>query len=260
MSYLHNDPELQKGIIPIQKKFMQRNQSFALEFREGFVFGRVIRRRLCVWKPWPLIDSNGTAIDILPSATQAELRFRDPRNVANDILFLDTSTDSGLPWFFHGAFGIKPQYVSMYLRYPEGDIIPGKFPNIDPIRPAFGDQISDLNGINSPYEQPTDFHEVIIQPKVRIASEYYNQDEVRRHQPVINILFCLYWAQIYKSHTHPTLISDIALKRYEGAKATFLTCGFGNQPNDLGPSLIKDWDVTPLSLDEATALASIRRS
>ena len=251
---MFDDSELLKGIIPMQRKFLQRNASFALEVREGFIFGRVIRRKITQFKPWPLIDANGNTIDILPSTHQTELRFIDPRQVANALLFLKTTTDAGLPWFYHGAFGIDPQYISMYLRYPEGKIIPGKFPAITPINPAAGDRISDLNGIVSPFEQPTDYHECIILPTFYMGAEYYNQDEVRRHNPQINILFCLYWVQLYKKTTHPTLIADIALKRYEGAKATFLQHGFGNHPEELGPQMQKDWDITPLSLDEAAAL------
>lgn len=258
---MFDDSELLKGIIPIQRKFLQRNQLFGLEVREGWLFGRVIRRRITQYKPWPLIDANGNDIDILPLVTQAELRFNDPRNVANDILYLDSTTDSGLPWFFHGAIGTDPQYINLYLRYPEGDIIPGKFPNINPIRPQAGDNISAINSLNSPYEQPTDYHEIIILPTKHLGAEYYNRDEIRRHQPVMNLLFCLYWVEFFNRIDkagmvqRPTLAADIALKRFEGAKATFLMHGFGNQPEEIGPQIEKDWMVKPLSLDEAAALA-----
>lgn len=242
-------PEL--GIIPIEKKFLQNNYLFALEFREGFVFGRTIRRRICQYKPWPLIDANGVAIDMAASSAQAELRFRDPRNFANDLLYLDSTTKAGLPWFYHGAFGIKPQQINMYLRYPEGDIIPGKFPAVDPIRPTSGDDISPLRSQVSPYEVPTDYHECVIQPLQHIAAEFYNKDAERDHQPVLNILFCLYWAEIFQVATRADLIANIASRRYP---ATFLTVGFGDQPNDMGPQMEKDWCATPMPLDEAIAL------
>jgi len=243
--------ELLKGIIPIEKKFLQNNYLFALEFREGFCFGRTIRRRICQFKPWPLIDSQGNTVDIAASSHQSELRFRDPRNPQNDILYLDSTTNAGLPWFYHGAFGIKPQYINMYLRYPEGDIIPGKFANVDPIRPASGDDISPVNGLVSPYEQPTDFVEVVIQPGVHLGAEFYNKDADRNHQPVLNILFCLYWAQLFKPETHGDLIAGIAARRYP---ATFLTVGFGDHPYNIGEQTQRDWGVEPMSLDEAMAL------
>ena len=243
--------EILKGIIPIQKKFLQRNYLFAMQWREGFVFGRVINRRITQYKPYSLIDSNGATVDIAASSTQAELRFRDPRNVANAILYLPQSTSVGFPWFYHGAFGVKPQYISMYLRFPEGDVIPGKFPSVDPIRPAAGDRISDINEMVSPYEQPTDYHEIIIPPLTHISAEYYNQDDARNHNPVLNILFCLYWAQIFKPGQHDSLISNIALRK---VPATYFTVGFGDHPHDMGPQMIKDWDINPMTLDEASVL------
>lgn len=242
------------GIIPIQKKFLQQNEPFALEFREGFLFGRVVRRRIVQWKPWPLIDSNGANIFIPPSTFQAELRFRDPRNTQNDILYLDTSTNAGWPWFLHGAFGIKTQYVNTYLRYPEGDIIPGKFPAVDPIRSQLGDDITPLNDLSSPYEEPTDYIETIIQPGIHIAAEYYNKDTVKHVQPTLNLLFALYWVQWLKPTQHPTQIADIALKRYEGSRAIFLKAGFGDYPHNLGVKTIDDWGVKPMSIDEASVL------
>lgn len=248
--------ELLKGIIPIEKKFMQNNTPFALEFREGFVFGRTVRRRICQYKPWPLIDPNGDTVDIPADSVSpaGEVRFRDPRNPANTILYLSTTTNAGRPWFFHGAFGVKPQQINMYLRYPEGNVIPGKFPNVDPIRPASGDDISPLNGLVSPYEQPTDYHEVVLQPLQHMGSEYYNKDPSRNHQAVLNILFCLYWARLFTPDKHATLISDIAARRYEGARAAFLSVGYGDFPYEIGPQTQKDWGITPMSLEEAMAL------
>jgi len=245
--------ELLKGIIPIEKKFMQNNNLFALEYREGYVFGRTMRRRILQYKPWPLLEDDGiTAIDIAASTHEPEVRFRDrPRGSENDILYLSSTTKAGLPWFLHGAFGLKPQYMNMYLRFPEGDVIPGKFPNIGPIRPTAGDDISPLNGLVSPYEQPTDYHEGVIPPLEHIAAEYYNKDPDRSHNPVVNILFCLYWAQIFRPDTHPSMISNVAARRYP---ATFLTVGFGDHPHPMGEQMKDDWAIDPMTLDEAISL------
>jgi len=243
-----------RGVKPIVEKFLEPNYLFALQFREGFVFGRVIRRRICNYKRWALIDQAGNAIDIPADSHQGALRFRDPRNPANVLLYLDTTTNAGYPWFFHGAFGIKPQQVYMYLRYPEGETIPGKFPNVDPIRPSAGDELGYINELNSPYEQPTDWVECVIVPGIHIAAEYYNKDTERNHRPVVNILFALYWVELFKPETHPDLIANIAARRYEGAKAAFLTHGFGDFPEEMGSVLREDWGVRPMSLDEARAL------
>jgi len=247
-----------RGVKPIVQKFLEPNFLFSLQFREGFIFGRVLRRRICNYKPWSLIDSAGNAVEISPSGHQTELRFRDPRAPARDILYLSTTTNAGLPWFFHGAFGIKPQQIYMYLRQPEGETIPGKFPNVNPVRPASGDDFGYINSLNSPYEQPTDWVEVVIPPGMHLSAEFYNKDPDRTIRPVLNILFALYWVELFKPETHPDLIANIAARRYEGAKAAFLTVGFGDYPENMGSTLIEDWKVRPMTLDEARALGGGR--
>lgn len=236
------------GVKPIIEKFLLPNYLCALEFKEGWVFARVVRRRICQYKPWPLIDSAGNAVDIAASSHQSELRFRDPRNPSNDILYLDTTTNSGYPWIMHGSFGIAPKYVYMYVRFPEGGDIPGKFPNIDPIKPASGDNVGYINGEVSPYEQPTDFVEIVIPPTKRVAAEYYNKDGERSHRPVLNILFAVYWLQILDPDVHGELIRKIAARQ---VPAAFLTVGFGDTPVEIGGTIQSDWRAKPLSLDEA---------
>jgi len=245
-----------RGIQPLIDKFLEHNYLFALAVRKGFIFGRVKWRRIMNYKRWSLIDADGTAIDIGAGSAQAELRFRDPRNAAKDLLYLDTSSNAGQPWFMYGGFGITPQQVYMYLRYPEGKTVPGKFPNVNPIRPSQGDEFGYINELNSPHEQPTDWVECVILPGNRIAAEYYNQDADRNHRPQVNILFCTYWIEIFRPKTHPQLISDIACRRYQGAKAAFLKHGFGDYPDELGSQLETDWKVEGMELDKAAALGS----
>lgn len=232
------------GIRPIIERFLLPNHLFALEFREGFVFGRVVRRRICQYKPYPLIDSDGTAIDIAPESHQDEVWFRDPRNTKNDILFLDSATNSGYPWFFHGSIGIKPQYIRMYPRLPSGKDFPGKFPNIDPIRPSDGDAVGYVNSLNSPYENPTDFVEYVIVPNIHLGAEFYNTDTDRSHQPVLNLLFALYWVQLFPPDK--PIVKKIANRE---VPAAFLTVGFGNVPIEYG-RLRQDWGVDPIKLEE----------
>lgn len=233
-------------IQPIREKFLDKNYLFALEFREGFLFGRVVRRRHCLWKPYAAITTDGTAVDIGPEDTQAEVRFRDPRNTNVDILYLEAETKAGYPWFLHGAIGMKPQYINGYLRYPEGKDIPGKFPSLDPIRPSSGDDLGYVNELTSPYDEPTDHIEIVISPGQHLGIEYYNKDALRSHQPVLNLNFMLYWVQFFgREHA---LMRRIALRE---VPAAFLTVGFGDTPVDLGDKLKKSWNVEPLSIEEA---------
>ena len=235
------------GIKPIKEKILDKNYLFALEFNEGFVFGRTARRRICQSMPHRLIGTDASDIDIAASSHQGELRFLDRRNPSNDVLYLKKKTDSGYAWFFHGAIGIKPQYINAYLRYPEGKDIPGKFPEVDPIKPSDGDDLGYINSLNSPYLEPTDHIEIVIVPGLHIAAEYYNKDAKRDHQPMMNLYFALYWAQMFTMEKQATLIRRIALREVH---ADFLTVGFGEMPQTIG-ELADAWGVTPMSLDQA---------
>jgi len=245
-----------KGIVPIVEKFLLNNMLMALEFDEGFIFARIVRRRICNYKPYSLIDSAGTTVDIAASSTQAELWLRDSRNTKVDILYMDKTTDKGFPWILHGAIGWKPHQILIYPRIPEGHDIPGKFPELDPIKPSSGDLAAYYSGVESPYDQPTDFMEYVIPPKLHIGHEFYNKDSARAHNPVANILFALYHFQLFKPEKtgvgpHNRIIRDIALRH---VPAAFFTVGFTSSPLELGTTLTDDWHAVPISLDEAIAL------
>ena len=238
-------------VRPITERILDKNQRFALEFSEGFLFGRTIRVRICQWKPYNVIDSAGNAVDIAAEDHQEELLFRDPRNPSNEILYLDTATNSGYPWFYHGAIGIKPKPIRAYLRFPSGREIPGKFPSVDTIRPKSGDPLGYIDEENSPFDKPTNHVEIIIPPNQRIGAEYYNTDSDRNHQPVLNLYFGLYWVKFFDPEKDSDIIRKIANCEI---RATYLTCGFGDTPIDLGDSLREAWKVTPLKLEEASSL------
>jgi len=244
-----------KGLVPIMKKFLNPNFLMALEFSEGFIFGRVLRRRIMQYRPYSLINSAGTTVDIAASSAQGELWLRDSRNTAKDILYMDTTTDRGLPWVLHGAIGWKPHQIMVYPRIPEGSDVPGKFPDIDPVIPSAGNRTGFYSGMESPYDVPTDFMEYIIPPKTHISHEFYNLD-TEIHNPVANILFALYHFQIFTpliATPAPTnrIIRDIALRHIPAA---FFTVGFTSNPLPLGDTLREDWKVSPISLDEAATL------
>ncbi len=250
--------EFTQGIIPIQEKFLQPNYLMALGFREGFIFGRVLRRRTCMYKPWALIDDNGDAIDIADGSYPSEgcLRFLDPRNTNRDILYLPTITDQHLAWILHGAIGLKPSQIRMYLRMPEAQDIPGKFPNLDPIAPTAGQNLGFLSGVQSPYEMPTDFLELVLPPKTHICAEWYNNDSGNRnHQPVCNLMFMAYWFEVLTKDNYPNLISQIALRQ---VPAAFFTIGVGDLPLIYGGDLSDGWLAEPLTLKEAAALGGRR--
>jgi len=223
----------------------------AVEFAEGWLFSRIVRRRIVMYKPYSLIDSAGSTVSIATASAQAELRLRDPRNKDVDILYMKDSTDAGYPWLMYGAIGWKPHQVFVYPRIPEGSDIPPKFPEIDPIQPSAGNFTGYYSGHESPYDEPTDFFEYVIVPGLHVGHEFYNYHP-KTINPVANILFALYHFQLFKPDGKDNrIIRDIALRH---VPAAFLTVGYTSKPKTLGDTLKKDWDAVPISLEEAATL------
>jgi hypothetical protein len=243
------------GVKPISEKILQPNFLMALEWKEGWIFARVVRKRIMIYKPYPLIDQGGSAVIIPPRTYKGEYRLRDPRNPANTILYLDTATDAGYPWILHGGIGLKPNQIRMYPKFPEGQAIPGKFPNIDPIQPSKGDATGYVDSTYSPYDNPTDFIEYVIPPKYHIGFEFFNVDPLYAYQPVLHIYFALYHFQILQPSDKPSiqnrLIRQIASRQ---VPAAFLTVGYTSDPLPISEQLMREWNAKPITLDEALSL------
>jgi hypothetical protein len=255
-----NDEE---GIKPITEKFLERNHLFALAFREGWIFGRVLLSEKKFFYPYNLINASGTAQDISGASGLAELRIYDPRNRDTRLLYLSSATSSdtrsiagpnfsgGLPTLLHGAIGIKPTFMRMYVRYPWGKSHFGEFEGLNPISAtASGNYLGFVDGTKSPYEMPTDWLEMWIPPKMDIGVEFYNED-VKIHQPVLSLIFMQYHFQPLDVNNalHRRIIKLIASRQIPAA--------FGQ----CGPSVSlktydfrSDWKVNTLSLDEAMDL------
>ena len=248
------------GIKPITEKFLERNHLFALAFREGYIFGRVLLAEKKFWFPYNLINSAGTAQDIAAASGVSELRIYDPRNRDTRLLYLDDKTTpdtrgvagpnfhGGLPTILHGAFGIKPAHIRAYVRYPWGKQHYGEFEGLNPISgTAASNFLGFVDGIRSPYDMPTDWLELWIPPKMDIGMEFYNQD-VKTHQPVLSFVFNQYHFKplsVNNPH-HRRVIKLIAARQIPAA---FGQCGpsRGLKTYDY----TDEWKVTPISIDEA---------
>jgi len=254
------------GIKPIWDKFLEDNFVFAMRWRGGankpdvFLFGRVINAMILDYKPWKLIDANGNAVDIEPSTHQGELWFRDPRNTKNDIIYLDTAVSpAGWPWFLHGSFGLEPEPIRMYPRFPLGQgERPGQWPNIEAVNPAQNDHFGYIDSLRSPYEEPTNYREFVVPPRLKIGAEYYNTDDEERIQPIIHILFCKYEFQVLTPDDHAATIREIATRP---GRPKFFTVGFGDQPLAPPVEVMNAWLGEPkarrvelMTLEEAAAL------
>ena len=237
------------GVVPITKKFLQPNYLFALRFREGFIFGRVIEAVRLHYRPYKLVDSSGNAIDISPGDKRESLRLRDPRRPEDDVLYIPDPTLDGMPVILHGSFGVSPSNIRVYIRCPEGSAPWGKWPGLSYI--SAGDDLGYISSVESPYETPTDFAEIVAVPRERITFDFYNKDSARSHQPVLNLLFSMYQFQVLTPSRHMPLIRAIARRE---VPAAYLTAGIRGNPLPWTSVLESSWGTRPMSLGQAAGI------
>jgi len=218
---------------PISEKFLNPNDLLAIKFDEGWIFTRVLAREPVMYKPFNLSSVNAT------SHTDYG-RLND--SSGNDVIYIDKATP---PRILHGAIGIKPNSIRLYIRYPEGSDIIGKPPNVNPPTPSSGSDYGYLTGEESPYDEPTDYMELVIPPKIHLSFEYYNTDSIA-HTPALNLQFMLYEVQLL---TDKKLIQLIATRKIPCA---FRICGTVYKQISYEQILRKDWKIDPLTLDEAS--------
>ena len=247
------------GWRPLAEKFLQPKQFWGLEFREGWVFGTVVARRILRYKPYKVISTTSsgvaTAVTVSSLSSQLALQLLDSRNTQNDVPYLATnlSTQGGYPWWMHFGFGVKQKYIYCYPRYPASKEYDGLWPNLTVPNPANGDYISFVNAEKSPYMVPSEASEMAIVPGVHMDMSYYNQDPYgRAYQPELNLLACLYFNALFD----PANADDARYIRSiaNGGVGYMLRVGFGTVPIDYS-ALEGDWEVEPLPLPEARSLS-----
>jgi len=207
------------------------------------------------YKPYALSDASGNAVTVSAGSYKTDQVLYDSRSPYKKILYLDSATNSGFPWILHGSIGITPPYLLMYPRFPSGGDLYGKWPELAPARPSSGDKFSYVSEKESPYDNPTDFIEYVIPPKLDISFDFYNTDSSRDAQPVLNLLFALYWFEVLTPERHARLIGKIAARE---VPAAYLKVGFGYAPLSMSDVIRKEWRATPMSLEEAIAIGGVR--
>lgn len=190
------------GLRPIVEDFLRPNQLVVLRWHRGVTFHRVELAESVPFWPWFAIDGTGTAVTVSADSGQAELSFLDPRNTARDILYLKSQTDAsvpayeakgGLAWLLHGALGIYPKsrHFRAYVKYPKGGHLFGQPPEAGAIQPTQSGNFFGIDGIMSPYENPSNYRPIWIPPMTEITAEFYNDHPTETWRPVINLMFQL---------------------------------------------------------------------
>lgn len=230
-------------VTSIEEKFLENNNLLALEFREGWLFSRILRGTRIDY------DRHGEVGRILTTATLDAKRFETPAP-AKDILYIEAVTP---PSIIQAAIGISPSMIRAYIHHPEEGTVIGKPPNLDPASYQSGDTYGYISGRQSPYDDPSDFRELWITPQVHITAEWYNPDTYD-HEPLINIKAKLYSLDIFNPNGDDYEKHMIRVMAQRKVPCAFESVG--NPQNLLGykEKYKTDWGVEPISIREAARL------
>lgn len=257
------------GVVSIERRFLYPNFLFGLIFQEGYVFGRILRRSIMQYKPFDQLGllQPGSTQMTFPSAlfqnnqispqntTQTDVILASGLSPADlhDVLYIPTAEpDVNAFPFLHGAIGVKPSYVRVYPRYPQNESFMGKWPSLNPPQPQNGDPFAYFDGVESPYDTPTDFRQLVIPPGLHMSFQFFLPPQYDQVQPLLNLRFAFYVSQLFDPIDGPdwqkNLVGMIATSK---VRSTFLTVGSGEQP--LSITRI-NMPVEAVSIEAAAAL------
>ncbi len=253
-----SEPEF-AGLQPIQNKFLQGNYLQALQFKEGFVFIRVIARQIIQFKPYNVITTGGAAVYLAPQTGSGDIQLRDPNSLQNSVLFVPQN----LPFqLLHVGIGIRPIQIKAFIRYPDASTVMGGWPNLNAVNPSASPnyEYGYFSSVESPYESPTDYTEMFIPVNTQIGFEFWNSEPIaggagglpgNSYQPALNILAANYSIQVLNPTQQPdqTLIWKIATR---AVPAAYNIVGAFLSP--LSYQLDSTWLVSPISLQQAINL------
>ena len=226
-----------KGRKLIEEKFLDSNDLFGLEFKQGFVFLEVLNWEPLTYNPYSAVGNI--------SATSASdwTRLEDD---GDDILFVE----KGVRRVIHGSIGMHPKNVRQYVRYPEGQQQIGMWPNLSTPAPSNGSDYGYVDGDESPYSSPTDELELFIPPGVHLDFRYYNAGN-NDTTPKLNLNFRNYVVRPLKPRNNPDDLNAVKRIMKPGTPIPIAPVGTIGVKDDFA---LDSWKVEPVNRDEANRL------
>lgn len=199
--------QVQAGIVPIEDLFLDPNRRKygALHFLNGYIFFRVAIAEEINFKPLLVADEQGSAVTVSPQSVAGPYVLKDPRQAQDTLLGGNNMpyTDSGFPHFIHGAVGLYPMNMRMYIQQPsKAGKFRGMWPGIGAPNPINGDDFAGIDADDSPYYTPTNSSEMAVLPFTDVSFTFWNQapsaadSNYDAERPVLNLKFMHYWIEI----------------------------------------------------------------
>lgn len=168
--------------VPIEDQWLDRNDIFGLEYKQGLVFLSVAGYEDAKFKPFGELED----IEENTSLDNGFQRLNDANG--DDVLYLDKSDDPNK--VIHAGIGHRPMAIRRFTRYPEGEAKLRSIPNLS--IPTTSDDYAYVDGRDSPYEQPSNAEELVIPPGQHLSFDFRNEDDDDDHEPILNIKMRIY--------------------------------------------------------------------
>lgn len=233
---------------PIKDVFLRPNNLLALEFREGWIFTRVVDFYQFQYRPFSGIGTISS-----DSYTNESRLNHTSGNTNYDVLYIERYE---IPKVMHVGIGIFPEFIKMYVKYPEGTEAMYKPPTLPSPDIPNGSSYGMVTGKESPYDEPTDATELFIPPQTHVGFQFYNPDE-DTVEPILNIIGRVYKLEVFRPYAPEKreYYHDIIRKMAKRIiPCAFGICGNPENPLQFDPRFESAWKVKPISLDEAQTL------
>lgn len=221
------------GVEDIKDKFMDEGSLFGLRFRDGYVFLEVTGWEQIKYEPYNQVGTVASQ-----SATGFD-RLNDPNG--NGILYIEKGEEKVI----HTALGMEPAFIRRYTNYPEGENRLRVLPNLG--SPTSGDDYGYVDGVDSPYDEPTDAEELMIPPGVHLDFNFYNPD-TREREPILNIVMRVYDIRVLDPQNNE---DRNQIQRVVSAGSPMPIHPVGSTRNQDRFQLQDEWSVNPISRDKA---------
>lgn len=220
---------------PIEDKFLETRDLFGLEYHSGVVFFEVKNYSDTTYEPYSIgsVNSDGHS------------GYSKLEDNNNDILYLETTKDKVI----QAVIGIRPGAAKMYTKYPDGGSPINQIDNISVANATSGDPYSNVSGVESPYNEPSDKTELFIPPGFHPSFDFYNPSNSNVNVD-INIALRTYNVRVLDPTSDSNEVkSAIHRIAQPGSPAPIGTVGGPNQLQQY--NMGGEWGVEPMSLSNA---------
>lgn len=226
-------------VEPIESRFLNRRDLFALEYRNGIVPLEVQDLEDTRYEAF----SNLEDIESGTSRDDGYQRIQDSNN--DDLLFVPSDDINTV---LHVGFGIAPSVIEAFIAYPEGSRSKGSLPDLS-TQPTPGANHGYIDGNDSPYRNPSVKTELVIPPKQRISVDFQNPGD-DTHEPLLNFVY-----RKYKVNTIDPRKNSNEVRRIvsPGSPAPIFPVGNFEEKADFN---IDEWSVSPRSRSRLMSMVS----